>query len=238
VQLLGIGSVAVGIVFRNTLEDFFAGIVILLDEPFRVDDQIVIDGFEGTIEDIQTRATAIRTHDGRQVIVPNAHLFNNSVVVNTAYTRRRVECDIGIGYGDNLAAARRLVLESLVDMDGILADPPPEVLVSDLGDFSVTLRVRWWITPPRRRDAVDSRDHVLAAIKETLTEHGIDLPFPTYQVLFHDQTEESDGDRRHQREGWPAGGGTAPQPRRIGDMIGRLAEMRMEEVQGSGSAGP
>ncbi|MGV3530855.1 MAG: mechanosensitive ion channel family protein, partial [Chthoniobacteraceae bacterium] len=58
--------------------------------------------------------------------------------------------------------------------------------------------------PPRRRDALDSRDRVLTAIKRSLLQHGIDLPFPTHQVLFHDQTEEGDGDRARQREGWPA----------------------------------
>ncbi len=78
--------------------------------------------------------------------------------------------------------------------------------------------------PPRRADALDMQDRVLQAIKEKLTDNGIDLPFPTQQVLFHDQTEESDGDRRRQREGWPTGQGDAPKPRRMADAITALAE--------------
>ncbi|AGP36561.1 hypothetical protein SCE1572_19910 [Sorangium cellulosum So0157-2] len=77
----------------------------------------------------------------------------------------------------------------------------------------MNLRVRWWIRPPRQHDALDARDQVLVAIKRALTEGGVDLPFPTTQVLFHDQTEETDGDRARQREGWPAGKGPAPRPR-------------------------
>jgi hypothetical protein len=68
---------------------------------------------------------------------------------------------------------------------------------------------------------MDTRDQVLAAIKATLNAHGIDLPFPTQQILFHDQTEETDGDRARQREGWPAGRGTVPEPRSIAAVIQR-----------------
>jgi small-conductance mechanosensitive channel len=67
------------------------------------------------------------------------------------------------------------------------------VLVMELAESTVNIRVRWWINPPRRADALDSRDKVLTAIKKKLTANGIDLPFPTQQILFHDQTEETDG---------------------------------------------
>jgi small-conductance mechanosensitive channel len=213
IQLLGISSVAIGFAFRDILQNFLAGILILLTEPFRIGDQIVFKGTEGTVEEIQTRATSLRTYDGRRVVIPNAELFTNSVTVNTAFDTVRLEYDIGIGYGDDIETARRLMLEALAGVPGVLRAPAPEVLVVALADFSVTLRARWWVTPPRRKDTLDVRDRVLAALKAALTAHGIDLPFPTQQVLFHDQTEVTDGDRRRQREGWPAGAGAVPGPR-------------------------
>jgi small-conductance mechanosensitive channel len=85
----------------------------------------------------------------------------------------------------------------------VLTTPEPDVIVVDLGPFDVKLRVRWWVESPIHYDALDTRDKVLIALKDALTEQGIDLPFPTQQVLFHDQTEETDGDRTQQREGWP-----------------------------------
>jgi small-conductance mechanosensitive channel len=95
--------------------------------------------------------------------------------------------------------------------DIVLADPAPETLTYELAGSSVNIRVRWWIQPPLKRDALEARDRVLTAIKKKLSANGIDLPFPTTQVLFHDQTEETDGDRQRQREGWPAGKeGTRP----------------------------
>src|SRR5205814_818026 len=75
IKVLGIGSVAIGFAFQNILQNFLAGLLLLWAEPFRVGDQIKLDNFEGTVEDIQTRATTIKTYDGRRVVIPNAELF-------------------------------------------------------------------------------------------------------------------------------------------------------------------
>jgi small-conductance mechanosensitive channel len=224
VQLLGLGSLVAGIAFRNIFEDFLAGVLLLLNEPFRVNDQIVVKGYEGTIEDIQTRTTLIETYDGRRVVIPNSDFFTNPVVINTAYVRRRAEYDVGIGYGDDIELARRLILEAIDSVDGVLKVPSPEAIVMELADSAVILRARWWIKPPRRASVVDTRDRVLQAIKAHLQAQGIDLPFPTQQILFHDQTEETDGDRRRQREGWPAGHGDVPRPRRVVEALTQLVE--------------
>lgn len=215
VQLLGISSVAIGFAFRDILQNFLAGILLLLTEPFRIGDQIRFGDYEGVVEDIQTRATMLRTYDSRRIVIPNAELFTNSVTVNTAYDHRRLEYDIGIGYGDDVERAREVMLRAMAGTEGVLADPAPDVLVVGFAASSVTLRARWWIEPPRRSDALDSQDGVLLAIKKALSAEGIDLPFDTRVLLFHDQTEETDGDRRRQREGWPAGPGETPRPRPI-----------------------
>jgi small-conductance mechanosensitive channel len=234
VQLLGISGVAIGFAFRDILQNFLAGILILLTEPFEINDQIVFKNFEGTVENIQTRATTIRTYDGRRIVIPNSELFTNAVTVNTAFENRRLEYDVGIGYGDNIDQAKELMLEAVYGVDEVLKDPAPDVLVMELAESTVNIRVRWWINPPRRADALDSRDKVLTAIKKKLTANGIDLPFPTQQILFHDQTEETDGDRSRQREGWPAGNKQVPKPRSIGGSLRKLAEMRSQR-DGNGS---
>ena len=223
VQVLGISSVAIGFAFRDILQNFLAGILLLITQPFRIGDQIVAKGFEGTVEEIQTRATFIRTYDGRRVVIPNADLFTDTVVVNTAFAHRRLEYDVGIGYGDDVEQARALILKTVQSVEGVLSDPAPDVLLMDLAGSSVNLRVRWWISPPQRADALDARDRVLSATKSALTAAGIDLPFPTQQVLFHDQTETTDGDRARQREGWPAGPGPVPGPRRTAEVASSTA---------------
>jgi small-conductance mechanosensitive channel len=169
IEVLGISSVAIGFAFRDILQNFLAGVLLLLTEPFRIGDQIVVGSFEGTVDDIQTRATTITTYDGRRVVIPNGALFTGSVIVNTAFDKRRVEYDIGVGYGDNIGRAKALILEALAGVEGVLPDPAPDVLLVDLAPSSVKLCARWWIMPPRRADALDMRNEVLAAIKTTLT---------------------------------------------------------------------
>lgn len=205
VQLLGISGVAIGFAFRDILQNFLAGILILLTEPFRIGDQIVFKNFEGTVENIETRATTIRTYDNRRIVIPNSELFTNSVTVNTAFEQRRMEYDVGIGYGDDIEQAKQLIDEALARVDEVLRDPAPDVLVLEFAESSVNLRVRWWIKPPRRIDDLRSRDRVLTAIKQTLMEHGIDLPYPTRQILLPDQAGEVNGAQGREERSATAG---------------------------------
>jgi small-conductance mechanosensitive channel len=234
IQLLGISGVAVGFAFRDILQNFLAGILILLAEPFRIGDQIVVKNFEGTVQDIQTRATTIKTYDGRRIVIPNSELFTESVTVNTAFDSRRLQYDIGIGYGDDIDQAKQLILEAIASVDEVLKDPSPDALVVELAESTVNIRARWWIKPPRRADALESQDKVLTAIKKKLTANGIDLPFPTQQILFHDQTEETDGDRSKQREGWSAGKSEVPKPSNSGSSLRKLAQMRAQRNGNNG----
>ena len=208
---LGIGSVAIGFAFKDILQNWFAGLLILLRQPFRRGDQIVVDKYEGTVEHIEARATLIKTYDGRRVVIPNSDVYTRSVTVNTAYPTRRSQYDVGIGYGDDIETAREVILRALRDLPHVEKAPAPEAIPWELDGSSVNVRVRWW-TKSVRNEVVASRGEVITALKSALTEAGIDLPFPTRVILFHDQTEQSDGDRPRQREGWPAGDQAPPVP--------------------------
>lgn len=211
ISSLGIGSVAIGFAFKDILQNLAAGILLLLNRPYRRGDQIRVNDFEGTVEHIESRATLIKTYDGRRVIIPNSDLYTAPVVVMTAFPVRRDQFDIGIGYGDRPDRAIAAFLEAIRGVEGVGAEPAPEVLPWGLDASQVTLRARWW-TGSKRTDVVHTRARVIQAIFAAAAEHGIDLPFPTQVVLLHDQTEETDGDRTRQREGWPAGA-HPPRPR-------------------------
>lgn len=211
ISVLGVGSVAIGFAFKDIFQNLLAGILILLRHPFRVGDEITTGEFTGTVEAIETRATFIRTYDGRRVIIPNGEVYTKPVIVISAYDMLRSEYDVGIGYGDDLGEAKAIALKAMREVEGVLADPSPDVLVWELGESSKNIRIRWW-TSPARGDVLRIRDAVLRDVAEAIAGAGMDLPFPTQVVLFHDQTEESDGDRTRQREGWPAGR-NPPKPR-------------------------
>ena len=210
---LGLGGVALGFAFQDIFQNLLAGILILLREPFREGDEITSGQYTGIVESIETRATFIRTYDGRRVIIPNSQIYTDPVSVITAYHMVRSEYDVGIGYGDDIATAKQIALETVKGIEGVLADPAPDALTWDLAGSSVNIRVRWW-SDPSRKNVVLLRDQVLHALKDDLSAAGIDLPFPTQQILWHDQTESTDGDRTRQREGWPAGD-TPPESARL-----------------------
>ena len=209
---LGVTSVAIGFAFKDILQNWLAGLLLLFQQPFRTGDQIVVEGYEGTIEGVQTRATLIRTYDGRRVVIPNATIYSSAVTVNTAFPHRRSEYDFGVGYGDDLREAVAVSRDALCRAEGVAADPAPEVFAWGLDESWVTLRARWW-TDSRRIDVVRAQGGVVMALKEALDAAGIDMPFETSVMLFHDQSETTDGERGKQREGWPKGKKSVPKPR-------------------------
>ena len=213
---LGFGSVAVGFAFKDILQNWMAGLLILLRQPFRRGDQIRVRDFEGTVEHINSRATFIRTYDARRVVIPNADVYTTPVIVMTAFDPRRDEYDVGIGYGDDVEHACRVILEAVERLALVEKDPAPEAIPWELAGSSVNIKVRWW-SKPHRAELVSTRGAVVLAIRNALAGAGIDLPFPTRVVLLHDQTEEADGDRVRQREGWPAGA-DPPAPRHLNEV--------------------
>src|SRR3984893_15745901 len=121
IKVLGIGSVAIGFAFQNILPNFLAGLLLLWAEPFRVGDQIKLDAFEGTVEDIQTRATTIKTYDGRRVVIHKAELFNPSVKGNTACEMRRWEYELSTKAPDGLAQLKAFLVDTLTKVEGVLS---------------------------------------------------------------------------------------------------------------------
>jgi small conductance mechanosensitive channel len=177
VGTLGVGGVAVGFAFKDIFQNFLAGILLLLTKPFNVGDQIIFKDFEGTVEDIQTRATYLKTYDGRRVVIPNSDLYMNAVTVNTAFPIRRVEHDVSIALEDDVEQAKRSMMRVMNGVDGVLRDPPADVLVVGIGDSTVSLRARWW-AESRVPDALIAQDRVLAAIKSQLQADGIHISGP------------------------------------------------------------
>ena len=183
-SILGVGSVAIGFAFRDILQNFLAGILLLLNQPFRIGDQIITDKLEGTVEDIQTRATFIRTYDGRRVVVPNSDLFTNLVTVNTAFETRRLEHVIGISYDDDIEKAIGVLEEVMRHAPSVLDAPEPDAFVVDFNESSIDIQMFWWISSPYQKDVIFSRGEVLRNAKRALDKAGISIPFPIRTLDF------------------------------------------------------
>ena len=191
---LGIGTVAIGFAFKDILQNLLSGILLLIRQPFAVGDQIVVGDYEGTVEHIQTRATLIKTYDGRRVVIPNADVYTDAVTVNTAFPIRRSQYDFGITYGSDTKLAMKVAVEAATGVERVMNDPGPEALSVDLGDFAKVVRLRWW-TKSARTDVVHVASDVMLAVEDAFRENGVEIPFPTRTLYLHDQTGGDAGDR-------------------------------------------
>lgn len=175
---LGIGSVAIGFAFKDIFQNLLSGILLLLSEPFRIGDQIVSGDYEGTVEDIKIRATTIKTYDGRQVVIPNSDLYTSALTVNTAYKQRRLQIAIGIGYEEDIEAAKAEIIKALNHSDTVSAKSQPSVIATGFGDSTIDLMVRWFIEDGTQANKVTSIHQVIVEIKKALDAAGINIPFP------------------------------------------------------------
>jgi small conductance mechanosensitive channel len=187
---LGLSSVAIGFAFKDIFQNLLSGILILITEPFKIGDDIIINGMEGTVEDIQIRATYLRSPDGRRILIPNATVYTNAVTVNTAYTHRRCEFVVGIGYEDDTQQAKALVEGILNNTPTILTTPAFSVNVSSLADFSVNLTVRWWVNTSEITTS-SSISEVQEKVKNIFSEKGISIPYPVQEVKVYRNSPEA-----------------------------------------------
>jgi small conductance mechanosensitive channel len=178
------GALALGISFaaQDLVGNFVAGVFIIKDEPFRVGDWIEWSGNAGRVEEIDLRVTRVRTFDNEQITVPNSDLANNAVTNPVAYEKLRQKFVFGIGYDDDIDAAREAIIEELSALDGVLDEPVPDTRVTELGDSAVGIQARFWIDDPDRGDFVAVRSAAVQAVKERFDAEGIDMPYVYRQL--------------------------------------------------------
>lgn len=191
IGLLGLGSVAIGFAFQDIFKNFLAGILLLLQEPFRLGDQIIVDGYEGTVEEISIRSTQIRTYQGELIVVPNSIVFTSTVQVLTNLPRRRTDLAIGVDYNTPLSHAVEVLYKAISGVDGVLTEPNPEVDIVGFGDSSIDLKVRYW-TVPHRAEVRRIQTRVMLALKNACDGAEINIPYPIRTVYHYNQERFSD----------------------------------------------
>ncbi|WP_194850794.1 mechanosensitive ion channel family protein [Nonlabens antarcticus] len=175
---LGVSSVAIGFAFQDILQNWLAGILILTRQPFKIGDEIEVNGMKGRVDRIETRATVITTYDGVDIVVPNNDIYTNAVKVITAHEFIRSQYDIGLGYDQPYNEAVKVIRETLDSIEGIAHDKPIDVLNWDQADSWLTIRIRWW-TDSKRGNVVKTFSEVIGKTQHALDDAGINLPFPT-----------------------------------------------------------
>jgi len=175
-------TLAIGFAMQDVLANFVAGIFIYTDKPFRIGDWIEWDGNSGVVEDISLRVTRVRTFDNELLTVPNSQLTDGVIKNPVAKNQLRLKFDFGIGYDDDIDRATEIILEEADAHEGIMDDPDPSVRLVELGDSSVALQSRIWISNPSRSDFVKVRGEYVQSVKERFDAEGIDIPYPNRTI--------------------------------------------------------
>jgi small conductance mechanosensitive channel len=184
IAILGAAGLAVGMALSGTLQNFAGGVMILIFKPFKVGDVIEAQGFIGSVSEIQIFNTILKTPDNKTIIIPNGGLATSSMVNYSTEERRRVDWTVGVGYGDDLGKARK-VIQELCDADArILKDPAAFIAVSELADSSVNFTVRAWVNAA---DYWGVFFEMNEKIYNTFNSEGLNIPYPQMDVHVHNQ---------------------------------------------------
>lgn len=177
----GVLGVALGFAFKSILENYLAGILMSVRQPFAPRDHVVIDGNEGIIVSLTSRATILMTLDGNHLRLPNALVFGGVTLNYTRNPSRRFDFEVGIGVNEDLIRAQTLGIEELGRIDGVMDKPPPRALITALGDSNVQVRFHGWVDQ-RDHEFLQVRSEAIRRVKLVLEGAGMDMPEPIYRV--------------------------------------------------------
>jgi small conductance mechanosensitive channel len=179
VAIFGAAGLAVGLAMQNTLANFASGVMLLLFRPFKLGDYIDAGGTAGTVMEIGIFATTLKSPDNIKITVPNSQVYGSTISNFNGYETRRIDMMMGISYDDNIQTALDTI-RSIVTADGrVLADPEPQIAVSNLGDSSVDIVVRPWVNAA---DYWAVRFDLTRELKEGLEGAGCSIPYPQRDV--------------------------------------------------------
>ena len=193
----GVAGIAIGFAAKDTLSNLIAGILLIVDRPFEVGDRIEVwsapvnSATWGDVLHIGLRATKIQTTDNIVIIIPNNEIMNRDIINYTTITTEiRVRIPIGIAYDADINKAKEIIAKIGLELDWVMAEPAPKVVVRSFGDSAVNLEARIWISEPRRR--MDTVSYITDRVKEAFQQEGIEIPYPKrdINIKFEGETSE------------------------------------------------
>ncbi len=182
IALIGAAGLAVGLALQNSLQNFAAGVMLIVFRPFTDGNYIEAGGTSGVVEKIGIFSTLMRTGDNREVIVPNSAIYGSNIVNFSARETRRIDMTFGIGYEDDIKKARDIMRSIVTADERILDEPETVIAVSELGDSSVNFIVRPWV---KSSDYWPVYWDLNEKIKIAFDENGITIPYPQMDMHMH-----------------------------------------------------
>lgn len=177
----GVAGIAIGFAFKDLMENYMASVLLSLRQPFAPNDHVDIDGFEGMVVRLTSRATVLMTLDGNHVRIPNARVFKGVIVNFTRNPRRRFDLTIAVAADSDLSRSQAVGIDVLRRMPGVLGDPEPWSQIVEIGDSSVPIQFYGWVDQ-RETKFFRARSEAIRLVKEALEAAGFQLPEPIYRI--------------------------------------------------------
>jgi small-conductance mechanosensitive channel len=183
--VLGAAGLAIGLALKDSLSNIASGVMLIVLRPFRAGDAVHIAGQDGVVEQVRIFQTVLRAYQNHDIILPNSLITAEPIINFTAREQRRIDLAIGIGYDDDMAKARSVLLDIAKAHGKVLDDPAAEVLVTGLGESSVDLVLRAWVKTP---DYIATQSELTEALRNRFFEAGLSIPYPQrdLHVYHHD----------------------------------------------------
>jgi small-conductance mechanosensitive channel len=181
---VGIIGLALGFAFQDIAANFISGVIIAVQKPFRVGDNIETNDYFGTIERISLRTIDIRQVTGELVKLPNKMVFENPLTNFSVYGTRRIDLEVGVSYAEDLERVQEIVIEALEDVKSRVKTKGIEVMFDAFGDSSINFKARFWITYHRQVDYVGAKSDAIIRIKKAFDANEILIPFPIRTLDF------------------------------------------------------
>ncbi len=187
IAIMGAAGLAIGMALSGTLQNFAGGVMILVFKPYQVGDFIEAEGKMGVIKEIQIFNTIMTTVDNKRIIIPNGGLSNSTMTNFSAEEFRRVDFTFGIGYGDDIDKAKKVMFDEIAKFPQVLNAPAePFIGLSELADSSVNFAVRVWV---KGADYWDVFFGLNESVKKAFDANNISIPFPQTDVHIFNETK-------------------------------------------------
>ncbi|MBX9840059.1 MAG: mechanosensitive ion channel family protein [Silvanigrellaceae bacterium] len=179
IAFLGATGLGLALALKETLQNIASGLMLIFLRPFKVNDYIESNSNNGTVQEINLFTTTLKTNDGLFLFVPNSLLWNSSIKNFTKNGTRRLDFIVGISYENQVEKAKE-ILTNLARLDGrILKEPTPLVVLTALGDNSVSMMLRCWVSVDNYWDV---NYYLYKTVKETFDSSGISIPYPQRDI--------------------------------------------------------
>jgi len=179
IALLGAAGLAIGLALQGSLQNFAAGVMMIVFRPFKLGDFIEAGGVMGVVDQISIFSTTMNTVDNREIIIPNGQIYAGAITNYSAKDTRRIDMVFGIGYGDDMLKAKKIMEDIVTKHELVLDEPAPAVAVAELADSSVNFNVRPWV---KSADYWGVRSELIEQIKLAFDKKGISIPYPQMDI--------------------------------------------------------